>query len=127
MFGLVQTMISVDRLRREAVEQFADAELIATDAVDRIEVALQHVVATVVALRLLDRDHVLGFFDHAQHAVLASRVTAEAALDALRINRSPDRQFGDVEASTAERDPPLHLVDARPRGGRASSVGRRSR
>ena len=52
-------------------------------------------------MRPLDRDHVAGLLDHADHRAIAARVLADPATRALR----------EVEADLAETDLFLHLAD----------------
>ena len=77
------------------------AQLLGTDALDRADRALQHVVAAVELLGLLHRDDVAGLLDHAQDRGVAPVVGAEPARGAL----------GDVEAPLAERHAVLGLGD----------------
>jgi hypothetical protein len=58
------------------------------------------VIPTLKLARLLDRDDILGLFDHAQDREIATRITADAALIL----------FGDISADSAEAHFLLHLA-----------------
>ena len=103
MLGLVARMTSCDALVGDAHEQLLDPQLLGTDALDRRDRALQHVVPAAELLRALDRDDVARLLDDAQHGRIAPLVATERAQLTL----------GDVEAPAAPRDALLRLDDRR--------------
>ena len=85
----------------DAREQLLDAQLLRSDALDRRDRALQHVVATAELAGALDRDDVARLFDDAHDMRVAPFVAAERA----------ELAFGDVEATPAPRDAVLGVLD----------------
>src|SRR5699024_162083 len=83
----------------QAAHQFADAQVIGADAVDRIDRPAEHVVPPAEFPGALDGHHILGLLHDAQQAGVAARVAADAALGL----------FGDVAADLAEPHAGLHL------------------
>src|SRR3712207_5521672 len=80
---------------------FPYTTLFRSDPVDRREGPAQHVVAAVELVRPLDRDHVAGLLDHADHGGLAALVLADPA----------GRLRGEVEADLALAHGRLDLLD----------------
>ena len=62
-----------DALVADPGEQLLDPELLGTDALDRRDRALEHVVATAELVRALDRDDVARLLDDAQRASASRR------------------------------------------------------
>src|SRR5699024_6813888 len=56
----------------QAAHQFADAQVVGADAVDRIDRAAEHVVPPAELPGAFDGHHVLGFFHDAQQAGVAA-------------------------------------------------------
>ncbi len=81
--------------------ELRDLEVLRLDAVDRGERAAEHVVAAVVLVRPLDRDHVARLLDDADQRRVAPLVGADRAARAL----------GEVEADLAEPDLVLDVAD----------------
>ena len=73
-----------DPLGVDAGQQLLDPQLIRSDAVDRADRALEHVVATVELVGPLDGDEVAGLLHHADHRRVAAVVGADAAQLGLR-------------------------------------------
>src|SRR5512132_2358721 len=90
-----------DRVRRQAAQQLADAEVVRADPLDRADGPAEDVVAAAELLGPLDRDQVAGLLDHADQAGVPPRVPADAAQVAL----------GHVPADPAEVHPGLDLGD----------------
>ena len=82
-------------------DQLGDPQVLRVDPVDRREGAAEDVVEAAVLVGPLDRDHVTGLLDHADHRGVAGRVLADPAARPLR----------EVEADLAEADLLLHLAD----------------
>src|SRR6185436_18040081 len=61
----------------EALEQSADLEILRTDAVERRQRALQHVIPAAKATRAIDRDQIAGLLDHANDLRRALAVRAD--------------------------------------------------
>ena len=72
MLGLVQRMTSSDLFVLEPHEQLLHPQLVGPDAFDRVDGALEHVVAAAVLTGLLDRDDVAGLLDDAEHRRVAA-------------------------------------------------------
>src|SRR5262245_31009668 len=85
----------------QAREQLADPELFRARALQRRERAAQHVVAARELAGALEREHVHGLLDHAQHARVTTRVAAQRARVGLR----------EVAARAAEAHPLAHRAD----------------
>ena len=86
---------------RDAAVELGDAQVVGVDAVDRRERAAEHVVAAAELVHALERDHVGGLLDDADHAGVAPLVLADPAARAL----------GEVEADLAQADALLDLAD----------------
>ena len=112
MLGFVARMTSSIVLVGDAREQLLDAQLLGSDALDRRDRALQHVVAALELTGALDRDDVARLLDDAHDVRVAPVVAAERAQLA----------FGDVEAPPAPRDAILRVDD---RGREPLGVDRR--
>src|SRR3954471_4450992 len=81
--------------------ELSEPQVLRLDAVDRRERPAEHVVAAAELVRALDRDHVAGLLDHADHGAVAPLVQADRAAGAL----------GEVEADLAQRDLLLDVLD----------------
>ena len=90
-----------DAARLDAAHELVDLQVGRVDAVDRRERAAEHVVEAAELVRPLDRDHVLGLLDDADHIGVAARVLADVAA----------RTLGQVEADLAQAHLRLHLAD----------------
>src|SRR5450432_1013591 len=69
-----------DRPISEPSHELTHPQVVGADALDRADRPAKHVVAATKLPGLLDRDDVLRLLDHANHAQVAPRVTADAAL-----------------------------------------------
>src|SRR5262249_7751427 len=96
----------------EATQQLLDAELVGTDAFDRTDRTLEHVVAASVLTGPLDGHDVPWFLDHTHDRTVTSVVGADLA-------EGLPASFGDVEAQRAEGDLVLGVGD---RTGESSRV-----
>ena len=92
-------------------EQLLHAELFGSDAFDRRDGALQHVIPPAILTGSFDGHDVAGLLHDADDVGIASFVETERAELAL----------GDVEATAAPRDPILGVLD---RSGQALRVDR---
>ena len=107
----------VDPARGDARDQLVDAEILGPHAFQRRQPAAEHMVAAGEQPRAVERPQVGDFLDHAQQAVVAARVAADAA-----------RVGGvDIAAGRAGRQrlatPPGARRAAAPAPPRASSSG----
>jgi hypothetical protein len=82
-------------------QQLIDRQILDADPVDRRKRAAKHVVEPVELVRALHGDDVAGLLDHADQALVAALVGADAA----------DRLVGEVEADLAKADFLLDLAD----------------
>ena len=91
-----------DPFRVDASDELANPEVLGSDALERVERALQHVVAAPELSRALEGRDRLGLFDDADDRGVAAVVLADLA------QRAP---LGHVEAALAERGALLHRDD----------------
>ena len=85
----------------DAAEELGDLQILGIDAVDRRERAAEHVVAAAILVRSLERDHIGGLLDDADHRGVAALVLADPTARAL----------GEVAADLAQADPLLDVAD----------------
>ena len=63
----------------EPFDKFGDVEVAGLHVGHRVDDAAEHVVQAAVFARALDAHHVFRLFDHADHAVVATRIGADRA------------------------------------------------
>ena len=124
--GLVAMMTS-DRSASGAAEpadQLGDAQVVGTDALERRQQAVQHVVAAAEVPAAIDRDQVRRRRDHADRVGLAPRVAAQRArivLGHVHADRAQPDLVGDIEQRLREIADLLavaaHQVKREPRRG----------
>ena len=99
-----------------ARDELGDLQVLGIDAVDRRQRASEHVVAAAVLVRALDRDHVAGLLDDADHAASrrSSRQIGQRGPSARlkHTSHSPMRSFTSRIASASAKC----LLRARPAG-----------
>ena len=93
----------MDALGGNSRQELGDPELIRTDALDRADRTLQHVIAPLVLAGAFHSNDVSRLLDDAQHGDVAGRISTHPALVTL----------SDVKTSIAERHPILHFHDGR--------------
>ena len=77
--GLVATMTSCTTLPRKPREQSVNAKLRGSDAGERIEYAVQHVIAAPKSTGLLDSNSILRLRDHTNDGGVAARIGTNLA------------------------------------------------
>ena len=84
MFGIRREDDLVDTVLLDAREQLLDAQLLGTDALDRRDRALEHVIATLELAGALDGDDVTRLLDDAHDPRVAAIVAADTRTAHLR-------------------------------------------
>ncbi|CNJ09031.1 Uncharacterised protein [Mycobacterium tuberculosis] len=88
----------LDALIRQAGHQLTNTQLLRAHTRQRVNRAAEHMVAAAERTGALNRHHVLGLLNHAQHGRVAALITANRA----------QLRLGDVTALLTEADAGLH-------------------